>query len=185
MACDIKTAKAFLEESLANLYEKRELKSIVKYYFEDKFTNKEVLNDQDEQIFFEDIALLKNHCPLQLIVGKAYFYDRFYKVNAHTLIPRPETEELVSLILETIKTAGALNLLDIGTGTGCIPISLRAHGNFDKILGIDISAEALVVAKENTTRYDLDVDFQQIDFLDQNQWKKIDTPDIIVSNPPY
>jgi release factor glutamine methyltransferase len=185
MACDIPTAKALLEEALANHYDKRELKNIVRYYFEDKFGGKSFLNDPEESIFFDDILKLKDHTPLQYVVGKTYFFDRFLKVNESTLIPRPETEELVHLILNSKANQENMDIIDIGTGSGCIPIILKAKGSFRSVKGIDISDLALAVAKENAANYHLNVAFQELDFLNKDTWKEIEGYHCIVSNPPY
>ena len=120
---------------------------------------------------------LKINKPLQYILGKTEFYGLEFKVNKHTLIPRPETEELVDWILqEDFESA-----LDIGTGSGCISISL-AKNSSTKISAMDVSVEALKIAKENSRDNQVIIDFIQEDIL------KLDTlpeVDLIVSNPPY
>jgi release factor glutamine methyltransferase len=184
MACDVKVAKALLKEALLNVYEKRELEHILKYYFEDKFPTKTLLSDLDEYVLFEDINLLKSHTPLQYVVGKAYFYDRFFKVNKYTLIPRPETEELVELVLKNC-TAEDLKIVDIGTGSGCIPVILASKGGFSKVTGIDISEQALKVARENALESKVLIDFVHIDILDESKWSLMSEYNCIVSNPPY
>lgn len=185
MACDISIAKVLLEDSLANHYDKRELKNIVKFYFEDKFEGKTQLNDNDENVLFEDILLLKNNKPLQYVVGKSYFYDRFLEVNESTLIPRPETEELVRLILESNANDKNFNIVDIGTGSGCIPILLKAKGNFSNVKGIDVSRAALETAIRNAAKFDLKIEFEELDFLNKENWQKLSGFNCIVSNPPY
>ncbi|MBC8882935.1 peptide chain release factor N(5)-glutamine methyltransferase [Flavobacterium piscinae] len=128
---------------------------------------------------------LKTQKPIQYILGEAFFCDLVFKVNEHTLIPRPETEELVYWILDEIKKQNIFNstIVDIGTGTGCIPISLKKNLPESTVFGIDISEEALKVANENAISNDLEVHFIQKNILDasdlQNQF------DVIVSNPPY
>jgi release factor glutamine methyltransferase len=128
---------------------------------------------------------LKNQKPIQYIVGETFFCDLIFKVNEHTLIPRPETEELVYWILEEIKKQNKFNstIVDIGTGSGCISISLKKNLPESTVFAIDISEEALKIAKENAKTNEVDVHFFQKNILEtsdlQNQF------DVIVSNPPY
>ncbi|HRE77296.1 MAG TPA: peptide chain release factor N(5)-glutamine methyltransferase [Flavobacterium sp.] len=128
---------------------------------------------------------LKTQKPIQYILGETFFCDLIFKVNEHTLIPRPETEELVYWILGEIKKQNKYNstIVDIGTGTGCIPISLKKNLPESTVFGIDISEEALKVANENAQMNEVDVQFMQKNILEtsdlQNQF------DVIVSNPPY
>ena len=185
MACEIVIAKQLLKESLTSYYDKRELANIIRYYFEDKFGGKSSLSDKEEDVFFEDINKLKNHWPLQYVVEKTFFYDRFFYVNPSTLIPRPETEELVRLILDYLKRNKESRILDIGTGSGCIPIILNAVGGFQNITAIDIDQNALEVARQNSENYGCTVQFQQTDFLKEKEWDQFNDFDCIVSNPPY
>ena len=123
------------------------------------------------------IADLKKSKPIQYILGEADFYGLKFKVNEHTLIPRPETEELVQWILEHEFTSA----LDIGTGSGCIPIALKINKDAE-ISAIDISESALLVAKDNAFSNKVDIDFSQQDVLESDTLLKVD---VIVSNPPY
>ena len=128
---------------------------------------------------------LKTQKPIQYILGETFFCDLIFKVNEHTLIPRPETEELVFWILEEINNQNKFNstIVDIGTGTGCIPISLKKNLPESTVFAIDISEEALKVAQENAQKNDVQVHFMPKNILEtsdlQNQF------DVIVSNPPY
>lgn len=122
--------------------------------------------------------ILQNE-PIQYIIGKAHFYGSAFKVTPNTLIPRPETEELVNWILEDKSN---LKGLDIGTGTGCIPISLNLQGV--AMQGVDISDQALMIAKENNKALDADVLFTKIDVLTEPLSFK-EAFDFVVSNPPY
>ena len=110
----------------------------------------------------------------------------FY-VNEHTLIPRPETEELVDWIIQStlLFKNKKIRVLDIGTGSGCIPIYLKTKVPFLQIQSIDISAKALAVAKLNAEKLNTSIDFKEIDFLDEPTWSNISQVDIIISNPPY
>lgn len=127
--------------------------------------------------------LIKNE-PIQYITGQSYFYDREFHVNADTLIPRSETEELVDLIIKDHKKIGdrGLEILDIGTGSGCIPIILAAHIASSKITALDVSSDAVNVAKRNADRYQLNIQFVVSDIEYYDVEKQLD---IIVSNPPY
>ncbi len=128
------------------------------------------------------IQKLINEEPIQYVLGKANFYDRDFTVNEHTLIPRQETEELVHLILQDIKYKANLSILDIGTGTGCIPITLKLEARSIKAEGIDISKEALNIASANAKELNAEISFNRLDILTENL---NETYDIIISNPPY
>ena len=127
---------------------------------------------------------LKIGKPIQHILGVAHFYGGIFEVNSHVLIPRPETEELVDWIIQDHKLSEAhhAKLLDIGTGSGCIPISLKKHLPDLEVFSIDVSAEALEVANRNAQAIDVEVKFIESDILDYKTDLKFD---IIVSNPPY
>jgi release factor glutamine methyltransferase len=120
--------------------------------------------------------------PIQYILGEAPFYGREFKVNASVLIPRNETEELVHLIIKENKKLN-LRILDIGTGSGCIPISLALEIPSSKTFALDISKEALEVAKDNAKKHEESIIFFQVDIL--NEDIPVKDLDIIVSNPPY
>lgn len=127
---------------------------------------------------------LKTEKPIQYILGKTAFYDLTFKVNEHTLIPRPETEELVHWILEKENKELPLRILDIGTGSGCIPISLATHLPRAKIMGVDIAVEALKIAKFNNENLKTAVTFEPLDILNPQVSPDL-ILDVIVSNPPY
>lgn len=131
----------------------------------------------------EVLQALKNQQPIQYIFGKAYFYGLQFIVNKHTLIPRPETEELVEWILAEYSTKRELKILDIGTGSGCIAIALAKNLPNAEVHAIDVSAEALAVAKKNAETNTANVTFMHYDIL--NIKKLPDAYDCIVSNPPY
>jgi len=126
---------------------------------------------------------LKNFEPIQYILGETEFYGLKLAVNPFVLIPRPETEELVQWIIKS-QLPENCKILDIGTGSGCIALALKNELKNAEVFGTDISENALVVARQNAIKNNLDVDFFQADIL---KWEKIDwkTFDVIVSNPPY
>lgn len=122
--------------------------------------------------------------PLQYITGEQVFFGRRFAVDPRVLIPRGETEELVALLLSG-DDKGSLKLLDIGTGSGAIAVTLATERPGWQVKGMDISPGALDVAGENARRLDAAVDFVEADILDENRWAELGVYDIIVSNPPY
>lgn len=147
------------------------------------------INSQALEHFLNAITRLKTYEPIQYIIGETEFYGLSFKVNSHTLIPRPETEELVKLIIdnEKLKIGKQITILDIGTGTGCIAISLAKHIANAKVFAVDVSDDALKVAKENTVLNGVNVEFIKADILNWTSESNLQTLkfDIIVSNPPY
>lgn len=141
--------------------------------------NQELTTDEHNRLN-QALAQLQNNVPIQHIVGFAYFCGHPFKLTKDTLIPRPETEELVHLIVH--ENSGSLSILDVGTGTGCIPISLALKMKAAQITSWDISLEALEIAKHNARQLGAKVTFEQMDALDISSDKKFD---VIVSNPPY
>jgi release factor glutamine methyltransferase len=125
------------------------------------------------------------HKPIQYILGEAWFYDMKLKVDENVLIPRPETEELVGMIITNNQQKTDLKILDIGTGSGCIPIALKKHLPDAMITSIDFSEGAILVAKENAGIQNTAIQFIHTDFLDETGWSSFPTFDVIVSNPPY
>ena len=127
---------------------------------------------------------LKKQQPIQYIVGHTEFYGLIFKVNKHTLIPRPETEQLVDWIISNHKHQGSgLEILDIGTGSGCIAVALAKNFSKASISGLDISEKALEVAQENAIKNQVLVSFCQKDILQTIALEK--KYDVVVSNPPY
>ncbi|WP_298427831.1 peptide chain release factor N(5)-glutamine methyltransferase [uncultured Kordia sp.] len=151
-----------------------------------------VITKEQETPLFAALSELKLEKPIQHILGKAHFFGLEFCVNEHTLIPRPETEELVQWILDTVKsdlTTENLRILDIGTGSGCIPIALKKNLPNAIISAIDISVEALKMAKKNAEINEVEVQFIQADVLNVESLnldqENTELFDIIVSNPPY
>ncbi|PKP12361.1 MAG: peptide chain release factor N(5)-glutamine methyltransferase [Bacteroidetes bacterium HGW-Bacteroidetes-3] len=140
--------------------------------------------DNDDLDFLQNALLkLKNQIPIQYIVGETTFYGLMFEVDKNVLIPRPETEELVEWIVKNHKNRNSLKILDVGTGSGCIAISLAKNLPNAKVSALDISAEALTIAKNNAILNNVTIDFINADILTIS--KLPDTFDIIVSNPPY
>ncbi|MES2284546.1 MAG: peptide chain release factor N(5)-glutamine methyltransferase [Bacteroidota bacterium] len=213
----------FFRDELKNTYEKDELETLIAYCFEEYlnlkraniFLNFDVTISESELLKFNfAVKDLKQHKPIQYIFGKADFYGLKFIVNKHVLIPRPETEELVQLIISRTRKeepkaenresetkgqeprgknqdladlAPTISILDIGTGSGCIPVALKKNIPLANVYALDISGESLEVAKQNAVMNNVDVDFFQHDILSAtNQLSDPDLKfDIIVSNPPY
>lgn len=142
----------------------------------------EGLSATEKARFKECAARLSQGEPLQYVVGTAPFGDLRFEVTPSTLIPRPETLELVEWVAADEQVRPALRLLDIGTGSGCIAISLASLLPQATVSAWDISAEALAVARRNAERNGVTVDFKQVDVLHVTE---AETYDCIVSNPPY
>ena len=200
-----------LNTSLANMYSEAEIHVIANLLLENitgftrlqLLTNKELkLNDEQNELANQYLERLKNHEPIQYILGETEFQGLKFKVNSSVLIPRPETEELVEWVSphplrdfplkgEEMEEIGVLKsprgdsggFLDIGTGSGCIAISLKKKFPSANVSAMDISQDALMVAKANAALNDADVEFIQDDILNpattDRKW------DVIVSNPPY
>ena len=127
--------------------------------------------------------------PVQYVLGEAWFAGLCLQVNEHTLIPRPETEELVNLCANwaaaNMMQHASLKILEVGTGSGCIAIALQQKMPAAIITAIDISAEAIEVATINAAKYNAPIQFKTLDFLDEANWPEMGNYDIIISNPPY
>ena len=131
----------------------------------------------------EIIAELKTQKPIQYILGETYFYGLRFEVNQNTLIPRPETEELVELILKSVPKESSIKILDIGTGSGCIAISLAKNLKNASVFALDVSENALEIASKNAKDNQVDVTFLHQSILETSNLNQ--QFDIIVSNPPY
>lgn len=175
---------------LSQIYGKSEAQSIARIVFEDAFQIKRPSDQLFSNTNFEQLQSIQkrllNHEPIQYILGEADFYGLKFKVNENVLIPRPETEELVYWIIETARQSKrSLSILDIGTGSGCMPITLKTELPTYRISACDISEKALAIAQENAILNDVKIDFFQLDILNKKEWGSIENFDIIVSNPPY
>jgi release factor glutamine methyltransferase len=189
----LQDTKQAIKHQLGNLYDAIEMNSMVNIIIEE-VTGWDALhqnihkNDALETSQIEQldhyVEQLLNGKPLQYIIQKAWFLGKAYFVNEAVLIPRPETEELVEWIIEYAQIINKpLSILDIGTGSGCIPISLKLAIPNAHITAIDISKEALAIAEQNAASYHTEIEWIAQDILQTKQLK--DRYDIMVSNPPY
>ena len=186
----LKEAIEQLRAGLTGLYEPQELQAMIRVICEDVFNYDQVdvalrqeseLPDFAPERIADIIARLRRHEPLQYIVGSARFHGHRFKVTPAVLIPRPETEQLVDLIVDE-NPGSDLRVLDIGTGSGCIAISLARALKFAQVDALDVSRDALVVARENAAALKVKVRFFESDILSPQPPGRYD---IIVSNPPY
>lgn len=138
-----------------------------------------------KEYLLNSIKRLQKNEPFQYILGKEAFYGHTFKVNSNVLIPRPETEELVEWITQIFKEKPNFSALDIGTGSGCIAISLQKNFPQSKIFALDYSTKALEIAQQNNRDLNTSVQFIHCNILDENEWNFNEKLDCIVSNPPY
>ncbi|MFV0157542.1 peptide chain release factor N(5)-glutamine methyltransferase [Empedobacter falsenii] len=174
----------FISE-LESIYDQDEIEGVFLIYLEDKFDIQFIPSNEIDYTseISSDIKQLKKGKPVQHITGKAFFYNDFFMVNENTLIPRPETEELIELIRNDYNPETELSLIDLGTGSGCIPISLAKLFPNSNVSAIDISEKALEVAQSNAQNLNVKIDFYQQNLLEDIQLNQ--KFDVIVSNPPY
>lgn len=178
---------------LSHIYSPEEIKCFTSLVFE-HLTGLSILKvhlNRHEQIpdaklteFKEIVDRLKNYEPIQYILGETEFYGLRLKVNPSVLIPRPETEELVEWVLNDYPDSH-LNILDIGSGSGCIPIALAKNLPSATVEGWDISEDALTIARENGENNNVRVNFKNGDIFKWQTFPLLKMYDVIVSNPPY
>ncbi len=201
----IKELKKYFVDSISELYPSEEVQSFFNLLAEKhlEMSRIEIVLNSDTSIseakitkFNKAIQRLKNFEPIQYIIGETEFYGLPFKVDKNVLIPRPETEELVSWVLESVSVISDIersrnelsSILDIGTGSGCIPISIASKLPKPNITALDISKKALEVAKQNAKLNKVNINFIEADILNDKAWnlefKNLEF-DVIVSNPPY
>lgn len=188
-------AKAFAEarDQLHGVMEPREIESVLRIVFEDVFgwtpgNASRSFSPAELLELNQVIGALTRQQPVQYILGEADFYGFKFRVNESVLIPRPETEELVFLILETVRSTQTVSgkILDIGTGSGCIPIVLKKKlPDTWEVVGLDVSTAALEVARDNGARLGAAVNWIEADILDTSAWPDMKGLWAVVSNPPY
>jgi release factor glutamine methyltransferase len=202
----ISELRHYIVTALENIYDKSEAFNIAILLIEyitglekkEQVINPEFLLTSDQTIKLEKMLprLLQNE-PLQYVLEEAWFFGMKFRVNKNVLIPRPETEELVEWMMKVInnqnfkhnnlpkESFGQNSILDIGTGSGCIPIALKKKLPRFNVSAIDISSEAILLAKENALALETDINLMILDFLDEKKWPELGKYDFIVSNPPY
>ena len=185
--------KRYFKSELSELYaeaESAQLYSIFLYektgfdrFQQRRFAHQELLIN-DEEDLKEILKELKTGKPYQQILGYTEFYGLRFSVDENVLIPRPETEELIEIAIQRLKNLKIkkLKILDIGTGSGIIPITLKKHFPNAEISAMDISEKALKIAKKNAEFHQANIQFIQQDYLNT---KLEENYDIIISNPPY
>jgi len=187
-----KDYKTLFVEKLTPLYDLLETESFFYIILEDLHQMKRIDLALDPGFSFSDEELekwnsitekLQKEIPIQYILGNAHFYGLEFEVNENTLIPRPETEELVEWIVKKNEFKGKIKILDIGTGSGCIAISLAKNLQDATVFAIDVSEKALETAKRNAMKNEADVTFLLKNILETEDLGQ--NFDIIVSNPPY
>jgi release factor glutamine methyltransferase len=185
-------AYEYLSQALRAAYDPREAASVADLVMEsrlglrrmDRILRKtEPLEPAQVTQLQADLDALLRHHPVQYVLGEAWFDGLLLNVNEHVLIPRPETEELVHWVID--EQRAATSFLDIGTGSGCIPVALKKHLPHADMHAVDISEGALEVAGKNAERHNTPVKFRQADFLDETTWASLPRVDVLVSNPPY
>jgi release factor glutamine methyltransferase len=185
---------------LYEIYDDREAANIADLVMEnvtgwkriDRVTNKQVrMSDASTQQLDRYMKELLTHKPVQYVLHEAWFGGMKLYVDENVLIPRPETEELVDLVIKELKTNASpatkeeTKILDIGTGSGCIPVTIKKNIPSWRVYAVDVSRKALDVAKKNASENDADINFILADMLDENTWEQFPSFDCIISNPPY
>jgi release factor glutamine methyltransferase len=192
----ISEAQKILITTLQSIYDQREAAGITDLIMENitgwkkinRIVNKATLLSAGKNKLLQKYTeVLLARKPVQYVLNEAWFCGMKFYVNEDVLIPRPETEELVKWIIDenNIENPGALRLLDIGTGSGCIPVAIKKNLPPIETYSCDASHAAIQVARQNALSHEADVNFFQLDFLNSFKRKSLPAVDIIVSNPPY
>lgn len=212
----LKNYKIYFTEQLSSIYPQTEIDTFFYYLIEEYIDLQRIdlimqpdfeINFEKELLFNNAIKRLQKEEPIQYIIGNTEFYGLPFLVDENTLIPRPETEELVEWIINEVNSEVKINILDIGTGTGCIPISLKKKLQNATVSAVDVSINALKKATENATLNSVEINFIEQDILKTTSLNVIASKtklfsiekestslkiprndlkfDIIVSNPPY
>ena len=189
---NLKTLKKDFLKELSALYGKDESSTLFSWLAEEflglktyDFLTKSELNFESEQLenYFHAVSRLKRGEPIQYILGYTEFFGLKLKVNPNVLIPRPETEELVQWILEDYKdSAQPISIIDLGTGSGCLPITLAKNMPHANLKALDVSKKALELATINSEKNNVVIECIEQDLLKLNQLPHVD---VVVSNPPY
>lgn len=189
---NLKTYRTHFLEKLTPLYDAMEAESFFNIALgelkgwkrTDLALNPDAVLSDDEVAKWDDVLTeLEKQKPIQYIFGRAHFYGLEFEVNENTLIPRPETEELVEWIIKENEHKGKIKILDIGTGSGCIAVSLAKNLPLAELSAIDVSENALAVARRNAASNQVELNFVLKNILETEELP--DAYDVIVSNPPY
>jgi len=186
--------KKYITDKLMPYYDVNEINSFIFLIFEHLFSfsrvdlvlkSNENINESELVKIFSIVKELKKHKPIQYILGKTNFMGYDFSVTPDVLIPRPETEELVNLIINDNNENDKLNIIDIGTGSGCIAVSLKKILFNSEVFAVDVSEKALEIAKKNALKNNADISFSKLNILNKDYNADFPMFDIIVSNPPY
>jgi release factor glutamine methyltransferase len=190
----IQDARKKIIEEISNLYEGSESSNIAQLALEhvtqlpklDWIKKQELLNHTQQKSIEAIIERLKKHEPIQYIISACWFAGMKFYVDKNVLIPRPETEELVDWLVKDCKSeARHFKILDIGTGSGCIAITIKKKFPGVEMWACDVSDSALTVARMNADRFETAIDFVALDFLNAEERKQLPNIDFIIANPPY
>lgn len=194
----LKDTRELFQKELNGLYDKEEIDNFFYMLIQSYMGLKRLdlalkpelsFSKEEKQVVFEALYSLKKQIPIQYILGETEFFGLPFKVSPSVLIPRPETEELVDWIINHQENSNnQLRVLDIGTGSGCIAVSLAKNLPQAKVYALDVSEDALLIAKQNAELNHVEIECIQANILNPKTWnlgfKELDF-DIIVSNPPY
>lgn len=189
----LKDVQAQFKLDLIERFENQEIEIFADYVFEefcnlnriDRIVKTDYRLSESEIVkISQAVKKINSFMPIQYVVSKAYFYGLSYFVNQTVLIPRPETEELVSWVNESVRVKEHGDILDIGTGSGCISVSIAKMNNKCRVSAIDISKESLSIAERNADYNHVNIRFIEGDALDSKSLPD-EKFDLIVSNPPY
>ncbi|MBE9467549.1 MAG: peptide chain release factor N(5)-glutamine methyltransferase [Bacteroidetes bacterium] len=191
---NLNDALIYIKTELKSIYNNHEIQSFTNIIFQHLInfskidiiikTDTELTNHTKIQII-KIVEQLKKHKPIQYIIGETEFYELKFRISPEVLIPRPETEELVKWIIDDTVTKQNIDILDIGTGSGCIAIALAKNILNSRINAVDKYEGALAIAKKNAQLNNANISFINDDILSYNKTKYSNKFDIIVSNPPY
>lgn len=194
-----------LKNKLLSIYDAGEAAAISKIVTAHFDNSGKTLTEEHIQELQQITQQLLSRRPIQYVLNEAWFYGLKLKVNESVLIPRPETEELADWLIKEVKSEKwnlerkkqaadyaqlsiinyPLSILDIGTGSGCIPISIKKNIPEAEVTAVDVCSEALQVAIGNAVTHETEIDFKLLDFLDESRWNELGMFDYIISNPPY
>lgn len=190
----VRDIEKYYVDSLAGIYPEGEIKMFVRMLFEDimGWSHAELLINRDATVNQSDLLRfywaaedLKRYRPIQHIVGYVDFCGCRIGVDKTTLIPRPETEEIVMSVFDKLSERPPRRVLDLCTGSGCIAIAVAKHWREAEVTAVDVSSEALAKARQNADSNNVEVRFVQKDLLEEREYRDFELYDLIISNPPY